>query len=92
MALKLTTRALSHRKMDETLTKYLVSALQVVLNVLLVITILGVFGIQTTSFAAVFAAAGVAIGKAIEVLLAAVGKVSNLDNTEDIYAVQTTAT
>jgi small conductance mechanosensitive channel len=69
MALKLTTRALSHRKMDDTLTKYLVSALQVVLNVLLIITILGVFGIQTTSFAAVFAAAGVAIGMAWSGLL-----------------------
>lgn len=69
VVLKLTTRALSHRKMDDTLTRYLVSALQVVLNILLIITILSVFGIETTSFAAVFAAAGVAIGMAWSGLL-----------------------
>ena len=40
------------------------------LNILLVIGILGYFGIQTTTFAALIAAAGVAIGMAWSGLLA----------------------
>jgi small conductance mechanosensitive channel len=42
----------------------------VTLNVVLVVAILGYFGIETTSFAAILAAAGVAIGMAWSGLLA----------------------
>jgi small conductance mechanosensitive channel len=64
MVLNLASKGLSVRHIDATLSRYLVSALGVILNLLLFIAILGVFGVETTSFAAVFAAAGVAIGMA----------------------------
>jgi small conductance mechanosensitive channel len=49
---------------DPTLTQYLGSIVGVILNIVLVIGILGYFGIQTTSFAALLAGAGLAIGAA----------------------------
>jgi small conductance mechanosensitive channel len=61
--------AMNRNKVDPTLTKYLGSVLAIVLNIALVIGILGYFGIQTTSFAAMLAGAGVAIGAAWSGLL-----------------------
>ena len=58
------------QKVDATVMRYLGSVITVTLNVLLVIGILGYFGIQTTTFAALMAAAGVAIGMAWSGLLA----------------------
>jgi small conductance mechanosensitive channel len=52
------------KQLDSTLQRYLASILEVVLNIVLVIGILGFFGFETTSFAALIAAAGVAIGAA----------------------------
>jgi small conductance mechanosensitive channel len=69
-AMRMTRRALLSRQIDATLQQYLVSTLTVVLNVVLVIGILGFFGVETTSFAALLAAAGVAIGAAWSGLLA----------------------
>ncbi len=57
-------RAMGRNHVDPTLTKYLGSIVAVMLNVALVLGILGYFGIQTTSFAALLAGAGVAIGVA----------------------------
>jgi small conductance mechanosensitive channel len=57
-------RALTAKQLDSTLQRYLASILEVVLNIVLVIGILGFFGFETTSFAALIAAAGVAIGAA----------------------------
>jgi small conductance mechanosensitive channel len=57
-------RALTAKQLDPTLQRYLASVLKVVLNIVLVIGILGFFGFETTSFAALIAAAGVAIGAA----------------------------
>jgi small conductance mechanosensitive channel len=51
-------------KLDPTLTKYLGSIVNVALNIALVLGILGYFGVQTTSFAAMLAGAGLAIGAA----------------------------
>ncbi|MCY1232592.1 Small-conductance mechanosensitive channel [compost metagenome] len=56
--------ALAKQKVDPTLLRYVGSIVTVTLNVVLVIGILGYFGIQTTTFAALIAAAGVAIGMA----------------------------
>ena len=55
---------MNRSSIDPTLTKYLGSIVAVVLNVALVLGILGYFGIQTTSFAALLAGAGLAIGAA----------------------------
>ena len=57
-------------KLDTTLTRYIVSILSVVLTVMLVMFILSRFGIETTSFAALLAGAGLAIGAAWGGLLA----------------------
>ena len=58
-------QAVMHRNaLDPTLTKYLGSIVNVALNIALVLGILGYFGIQTTSFAAMLAGAGLAIGAA----------------------------
>ncbi len=58
------------RKMDSTLVKYSEGAIKVGLRILLVVAIFGLLGIETTSFAALLAAAGVAIGMAWAGLLA----------------------
>jgi small conductance mechanosensitive channel len=56
--------AMDRNHIDPTLTKYLGSIISVALNIALVLGILGYFGIQTTSFAALLAGAGLAIGAA----------------------------
>lgn len=61
---------MNRNSVDPTLMKYLGSILSIALNVVLVIGILGYAGIQTTSFAALLAGAGVAIGAAWGGLLA----------------------
>ncbi|MFM2054982.1 MAG: hypothetical protein RL456_3019 [Pseudomonadota bacterium] len=55
---------MNRNSIDPTLTKYLGSIITIALNITLVLGILGYFGIQTTSFAAILAGAGVAIGAA----------------------------
>jgi small conductance mechanosensitive channel len=62
--------SLEKQKADPTVLRYLGSVMTVTLNVLLVVGILGYFGIQTTTFAALIAAVGVAIGLAWSGLLA----------------------
>lgn len=61
---KLIRVALEKQQFDPTLLRYVHSIVSITLNALLIIGILGHFGIQTTSFAALFATAGIAIGAA----------------------------
>lgn len=70
LAVGMVRTALEKQKVDPTVLRYLGSVITVTLNILLVIGILGYFGIQTTTFAALIAAAGVAIGLAWSGLLA----------------------
>ncbi len=53
---------LNRGSLEATVIPCLVSILGVVLRVMLVVAILGFFGIETASFAALLAGAGVAIG------------------------------
>lgn len=69
MATRLVTRAMERRSLDRTLTVYVDSALRILLKIVLMVAILGVFGVESTSFAALLAAAGVAIGMAWSGLL-----------------------
>ncbi|MDC0666773.1 mechanosensitive ion channel family protein [Nannocystis radixulma] len=62
--------AMTARGIDSTFSNYLNSALSVLLKIVLMVAILGIFGVESTSFAAVLAAAGVAIGMAWSGLLA----------------------
>jgi len=69
-AVRMMRRALERSDFDSTLSRYLQTGLSVVLNVALVVAILGYFGVETTTFAALLAAGGVAIGVAWSGLLA----------------------
>ena len=61
---RLVSAALNRQKVDPTLTRYLASIISVALTVILVVAILGYFGVETTSFAALVAGVGIAIGAA----------------------------
>lgn len=69
LARRLVIAAMERRKVDSTLVRYTDSALDIVLTVVLVMAILSWFGVETTTFAALIAAAGVAIGMAWSGLL-----------------------
>jgi small conductance mechanosensitive channel len=70
LAVRVLGRALAQQHFDATLTRYLLTGLGVLLNVALVVAMLGFFGVETTTFAALIAAGGVAIGVAWGGLLA----------------------
>jgi small conductance mechanosensitive channel len=63
-------RLMAVRRFDATLAGYLDTSLGIVLKILLLIAVFGVLGVETTSFAALLAAAGIAIGAAWSGLLA----------------------
>ena len=59
-------RAIMVRKdFDRSLVSFLLSFIRITLLFLLIITVIGVLGIETSSFIAIFASAGVAIGMAL---------------------------
>jgi small conductance mechanosensitive channel len=70
LAVRLVSVSLEKQQVDPTVLRYLGTVISVTLNVILVVAILGYFGVETTSFAAILAAAGVAIGMAWSGLLA----------------------
>jgi small conductance mechanosensitive channel len=61
---RLLQQVLQQQKVDPTLMRYLGNILAVALNIALVVAILGYFGVETTSFAALVAGVGVAVGAA----------------------------
>ncbi|CAM3516226.1 mechanosensitive ion channel protein MscS [Pseudomonas floridensis] len=63
-------RSLTRQRFDPTVLRYVGSFITVTLNIILVIAILSYCGIETTSFAALLAAVGLAIGMAWSGLLA----------------------
>ena len=69
-ARRMLSRALSNQRFDPTLSRYLETGLSVLLNVALIVAMLGFFGVETTTFAALLAAGGIAIGVAWGGLLA----------------------
>jgi small conductance mechanosensitive channel len=69
-ATKLIGKSMSRQHIDPTVIRYIQNAVAALLNIILVIAILGFFGVETTSLAALIAAAGVAIGLAWSGLLA----------------------
>lgn len=68
--LKLMGRALDRQNFDRTLVNYIQSAGSILLNIVLVVALLGYFGVQTASFAALLVGVGLAIGAAWSGLLA----------------------
>ncbi len=62
---KLTRSLMDKREVDVSLRSFIISFISVALNILLLLTIIGVLGINTTSFAALLAAGGLAVGMAL---------------------------
>lgn len=69
-AMRMMRQVFRTQHLDPTLISYIINIVSVTLRIILVVAILGFFGIETTSFAALLAAAGVAIGAAWGGLLA----------------------
>ncbi|WP_375240481.1 mechanosensitive ion channel family protein [Polaribacter sp.] len=65
-----TTKILKKRNVDVTLQKFLGNLLNWVLKILLFITVIAKLGVETASFAAIIAAAGLAVGLALQGSLA----------------------
>lgn len=65
-------RIMIRSNVDETLRPFLLTIIDIVLKVALFIAVVGILGIQTTSFVAVLGAAGLAVGLALQ------GSLSNL--------------
>ena len=63
-------RGLRRQPIDPTVIGFIGSAVSVTLNIVLVVALLGFFGVETTSFAALLAGAGLAVGTAWSGLLA----------------------
>jgi small conductance mechanosensitive channel len=63
-ASNLVMRALEAQKVEPTVIRYIGSIITVALNIILVVAILGYFGVETTSFAALVAGLGIAVGAA----------------------------
>ena len=58
-------RMLANRKVEASLRSFLMSLANITLTLFLIIVIIGILGIDTTSFIAVFASAGLAVGMAL---------------------------
>ncbi|MBD0833460.1 mechanosensitive ion channel family protein [Aestuariibaculum sediminum] len=64
--LKATRKMMAKSNYDESLQKFLLNLFSWGLKILLIITLLGTLGVPTTSFAAIIAAAGLAVGMALQ--------------------------
>ncbi len=58
-------RILHRRQVDASLSTFVLSLVRIVLYFILIVTVIGILGIETSSFLALFASAGVAIGMAL---------------------------
>lgn len=65
-ALKAITKLMDKRAYEVSLKKFLLNLIGWIFKIVLILVILGTLGIETTSFAAVLAAAGLAIGLALQ--------------------------
>jgi small conductance mechanosensitive channel len=70
LGVRMLSRALAGQNIDATLSRYLQTGVSMLLTIALIVAILGFFGVETTTFAAILAAGGVAIGVAWGGLLA----------------------
>jgi small-conductance mechanosensitive channel len=54
-----------NRRTDPSLTTFVLSVIKITLYFILIVTVIGILGVETSSFLALFASAGVAIGMAL---------------------------
>jgi len=64
--LKTVKKLMAKGNYDESLSKFLLNLINWILKIVLIIVVLGTVGVETTSFAAIIAAAGLAIGLALQ--------------------------
>lgn len=62
---KMAAAIMVHRKVDRSLTTFVLSLIKMVLYFILIIIVIGILGLETSSFLAIFASVGVAIGMAL---------------------------
>src|SRR5687768_5801532 len=70
LGVRLMSMAMARQQIDPTLTRYAGNIIGVALTIALIVALLGYFGVETTSFAALIAGIGIAIGAAWAGLLA----------------------
>lgn len=70
LGIRLMSAGLARQQIDPTLSRYMGNILSIALTIGLVIALLGYFGVETTSFAALIAGVGIAVGAAWAGLLA----------------------
>lgn len=58
-------KVMIHRQVDRSLSSFVLSMVKIVLYFILIVTVIGILGLETSSFLAIFASAGVAIGMAL---------------------------
>lgn len=63
---RMTRRALERAQFDSTLTRFFANLARYVILIIAVLACLGIFGVETTSFAALLAAGGLAVGLAFQ--------------------------
>ena len=61
----ITEHILSKRQVDASLVTFVLSFVRIVLYFILIVSVIGILGIETSSFLALFASAGVAVGMAL---------------------------
>ncbi|CAM3482324.1 mechanosensitive ion channel family protein [Zobellia roscoffensis] len=64
--IKVVQKGMTSQEYDKSLQKFLLSLVKWALTIFLIITVISTLGVETTSFAAVIAAAGLAIGLALQ--------------------------
>ncbi len=62
---KLVSNIMTRRNIDTSLTTFVLSLIRILLYFILIVTVIGILGVETSSFLALFASAGVAIGMAL---------------------------
>lgn len=62
---KIVLTILLRRQVDKSLSTFVLSLVRMVMYFILIVTVIGIIGIETSSFLAIFASAGVAIGMAL---------------------------
>lgn len=62
---KIVTELMIKRGIDRSLSTFVLSAIKMVLYFLLIVIVIGILGIETSSFIALFASAGIAVGMAL---------------------------
>lgn len=66
MLMKGIKKAMTKANYDDSLKKFLLNLLSWIFKIVLILVVLGTMGVETTSFAAILAAAGLAIGMALQ--------------------------